>query len=147
MVVPSQGLQSKSLHKWARLPRSQFRSIHQLLGGSYESREFPIVCSALASRNRREDSPSAGGEGFLLIVLKLSCIFSKSSKWNPPLVGAKIPSFFQHPDAGGASHGAFGPLAGLQGLLFVQLPFTSDNPHPVSRNHWMTNKTHSECRI
>lgn len=88
-----------------------------------KAESFPSFVQLLPSRNLLNEKlntrksqgrfAQCGGEkGFFLLYCHDCHVFSKSSKWNPPLVGAKIPSFFsiQMPE---------GPHTELSGLSLV----------------------------
>lgn len=153
MVVPSQGLQSKSLHKWARLPRSQSRSIPQLWVGSYESPEFPIVCSALAfakvcglTKHKKiagKIRPGGGGKGFFLLYWNCH-VFSKSSSGIHHL-SPRIPGFYRHPDASGLTR-SFRASRWSSGSSICPAAFHKRQSSP-SLQEWPNDKQNSESNV
>ena len=102
-------------------------------------------------RNTRKSAgkirPGAGGKGFLLIVLKLSCIFQELQVESTTCLCKDSRAFSASRCRSGLTR-SFRASRWSSGSSICPAAFHKrDNPHPVSRNDRMTNKTHSECRM
>ena len=69
MVVPSQGLQSKSLHEWANFQGASLVVFTSSENEATKAESFPSFVQLLPREIAGKIRPVPGGEGFLLIVL------------------------------------------------------------------------------